>query len=59
MTKEVFLEQLASAKNEAIKSFNDDIMLIEKFVVNPRHVEVSSKQIGFWRTTIILMTACH
>lgn len=46
MTKDVFMEQLASAKNEAIKSFNDDIMLIEKFVVNPRHVEVSRLLLG-------------
>ncbi|XP_067949325.1 methylcrotonoyl-CoA carboxylase subunit alpha, mitochondrial-like isoform X2 [Watersipora subatra] len=40
MTADEFSSQLASAKNEALKSFNDDIMLIEKFVVNPRHVEV-------------------
>ena len=40
MEEEEFLSQLSSAKNEALKSFNDDIMLIEKFVVNPRHVEV-------------------
>ncbi|XP_069069204.1 methylcrotonoyl-CoA carboxylase subunit alpha, mitochondrial isoform X1 [Pleurodeles waltl] len=35
-----FLEQLESARREARKSFNDDAMLIEKFVDNPRHVEV-------------------
>ncbi|XP_077572388.1 methylcrotonoyl-CoA carboxylase subunit alpha, mitochondrial [Stigmatopora nigra] len=35
-----FLEQLESARREAIKSFNDDVMLIEKFVEDPRHVEV-------------------
>ncbi|KAE8603810.1 hypothetical protein XENTR_v10014472 [Xenopus tropicalis] len=35
-----FLEQLESARREAKKSFNDDVMLIEKFVQNPRHVEV-------------------
>ncbi|MEE6501321.1 hypothetical protein FKM82_004124 [Ascaphus truei] len=35
-----FLEQLESARREARKSFNDDVMLIEKFVENPRHVEV-------------------
>uniref|UniRef100_A0A8C5M1S5 Methylcrotonoyl-CoA carboxylase subunit alpha, mitochondrial n=1 Tax=Leptobrachium leishanense TaxID=445787 RepID=A0A8C5M1S5_9ANUR len=37
---EDFLEQLESARREAKKSFNDDVMLIEKFVDNPRHVEV-------------------
>jgi len=40
MTSDEFSSQLASAKNEAMKSFNDDVMLVEKFVVNPRHVEV-------------------
>ncbi|XP_069009137.1 methylcrotonoyl-CoA carboxylase subunit alpha, mitochondrial isoform X1 [Embiotoca jacksoni] len=35
-----FLEQLESARREAKKSFNDDVMLIEKFVEDPRHVEV-------------------
>uniref|UniRef100_A0A8C0WJS0 Methylcrotonoyl-CoA carboxylase subunit alpha, mitochondrial n=1 Tax=Castor canadensis TaxID=51338 RepID=A0A8C0WJS0_CASCN len=35
-----FQEQLESARREAKKSFNDDAMLIEKFVDTPRHVEV-------------------
>ncbi|XP_054168596.1 methylcrotonoyl-CoA carboxylase subunit alpha, mitochondrial-like [Oppia nitens] len=35
-----FKEQLESARREAIKSFGDDSMLIEKFVSNPRHIEV-------------------
>ncbi|XP_033118273.1 methylcrotonoyl-CoA carboxylase subunit alpha, mitochondrial-like isoform X3 [Anneissia japonica] len=35
-----FEEALASARREALKSFDDDIMLVEKFVDNPRHVEV-------------------
>ncbi|XP_053719089.1 methylcrotonoyl-CoA carboxylase subunit alpha, mitochondrial [Synchiropus splendidus] len=35
-----FLEQLESARREARKSFNDDVMLVEKFVQDPRHVEV-------------------
>uniref|UniRef100_A0A3Q2NTF5 Methylcrotonoyl-CoA carboxylase subunit alpha, mitochondrial n=1 Tax=Fundulus heteroclitus TaxID=8078 RepID=A0A3Q2NTF5_FUNHE len=35
-----FLEQLESARREARKSFNDDVMLVEKFVEDPRHVEV-------------------
>uniref|UniRef100_A0AAR2KDP8 Methylcrotonoyl-CoA carboxylase subunit alpha, mitochondrial n=1 Tax=Pygocentrus nattereri TaxID=42514 RepID=A0AAR2KDP8_PYGNA len=35
-----FHEQLESARREARKSFNDDVMLVEKFVENPRHVEV-------------------
>ncbi|XP_008068875.2 methylcrotonoyl-CoA carboxylase subunit alpha, mitochondrial [Carlito syrichta] len=35
-----FQERLESARREAKKSFNDDAMLIEKFVDTPRHVEV-------------------
>ncbi|XP_062958156.1 methylcrotonoyl-CoA carboxylase subunit alpha, mitochondrial isoform X4 [Cynocephalus volans] len=35
-----FEEHLKSARREAKKSFNDDAMLIEKFVDTPRHVEV-------------------
>uniref|UniRef100_A0A1I7XS88 Methylcrotonoyl-CoA carboxylase subunit alpha, mitochondrial n=1 Tax=Heterorhabditis bacteriophora TaxID=37862 RepID=A0A1I7XS88_HETBA len=35
-----FDEKLASARNEAMKSFSRDEMLVEKFVEKPRHVEV-------------------
>ena len=38
--KEEFVSQLNSAKTEALKSFNNDDMLIEKYVEKPRHVEV-------------------
>nr|XP_055074817.1 methylcrotonoyl-CoA carboxylase subunit alpha, mitochondrial [Misgurnus anguillicaudatus] len=40
VSEATFHEQLESARREARKSFNDDVMLIEKFVENPRHVEV-------------------
>merc|ERR1719334_1333103 len=40
MTKAEFMASLESARNEARKSFNDDVMLIEKFIQRPRHVEV-------------------
>merc|ERR1719370_893976 len=40
MTAEEFTDQLESAKREAMKSFGDEVMLLEKFVVDPRHVEV-------------------
>lgn len=40
MTESEFDSQLESAKTEGMKSFGDDIMLIEKFVETPRHVEV-------------------
>ena len=44
MRKEQFMEQLSAAKREAISSFNDDVMLVEKYVDRPRHVEVQVKQ---------------
>lgn len=40
MKPEEFQEQLDSARGEAMKSFGDDVMLVEKFVDTPRHVEV-------------------
>jgi acetyl-CoA carboxylase biotin carboxylase subunit len=35
-----FYEGLASAKREAANAFGNDIVLIEKFIQNPRHIEV-------------------
>ncbi len=35
-----FKEALQSAKNEAKKSFGNDAVLVEKYVTNPRHIEV-------------------
>lgn len=35
-----FMQQLESAKNEARKGFNDDHMIIEKYIEKPRHIEV-------------------
>ncbi|XP_033638186.1 methylcrotonoyl-CoA carboxylase subunit alpha, mitochondrial-like [Asterias rubens] len=40
MTADDFDEALDSARREALKSFDDDVMLVEKFVETPRHVEV-------------------
>jgi acetyl/propionyl-CoA carboxylase alpha subunit len=35
---------IASAKREALAAFGDDRMLIEKFVDNPRYIEVITGQ---------------
>jgi len=35
-----FLSQLESAKSEARNSFGDDVMLVEKYIIKPRHIEV-------------------
>lgn len=40
LTESEFKEQLDSARREALKSFGDDVVLLEKFVSEPRHVEV-------------------
>ncbi|MEG3766057.1 acetyl/propionyl/methylcrotonyl-CoA carboxylase subunit alpha [Alteromonas sp. 14N.309.X.WAT.G.H12] len=37
---EDFSSALAAAKREAITSFGDDIMLVEKYLTAPRHVEI-------------------
>ncbi|KAF8324076.1 hypothetical protein DL93DRAFT_2162163 [Clavulina sp. PMI_390] len=39
-SSEEFLEALESAKREAMKGFSDDRVLVEKYIVRPRHVEV-------------------
>ena len=39
-SEENFIEGLDSAKREAMNSFGNDIVLIEKFIQNPRHIEV-------------------
>src|SRR5258706_3853878 len=35
-----FSDALESAKRESIKSFSDDRVLVEKYIVKPRHIEV-------------------
>ena len=35
-----FLEALAGAKREALNAFSNDKVLIEKYIKNPRHIEV-------------------
>ena len=40
LTEQDFEAQLESAKREAMKSFGDEVMLLEKYVNEPRHVEV-------------------
>ena len=38
--EEEFMDQLDAAKREAKKGFNDDHMIVEKYVEHPRHIEV-------------------
>lgn len=37
---EALADALASARREAVSSFGDDTLLIEKYLENPRHIEV-------------------
>jgi 3-methylcrotonyl-CoA carboxylase alpha subunit len=39
-SSEEFLENLESSRREAIKHFSDDKVLVEKYIIKPRHVEV-------------------
>ncbi|KAK6499340.1 hypothetical protein TWF506_003968 [Arthrobotrys conoides] len=38
--KEEFLAMLESAKTEARNSFGDEVVLVEKYITTPRHIEV-------------------
>lgn len=38
--EEDFFQALAGARREALASFADDTMIIEKLILNPRHIEV-------------------
>jgi 3-methylcrotonyl-CoA carboxylase alpha subunit len=40
MNAEEFHQQLGSARSEARSSFGDDVMLVEKYITTPRHIEV-------------------
>lgn len=40
MTPDEFEQQLQSARSEAMSSFGDDTMLVEKYITTPRHIEV-------------------
>ncbi|KAG9244631.1 3-methylcrotonyl-CoA carboxylase-like protein subunit alpha [Calycina marina] len=40
LTKDEFLDKLESAKSEGRNSFGDDVMLVEKYIGTPRHIEV-------------------
>ncbi|WP_133130290.1 acetyl/propionyl/methylcrotonyl-CoA carboxylase subunit alpha [Legionella yabuuchiae] len=40
LAEKEFSESLAGARREAKSSFGDDTMIIEKLIVNPRHVEL-------------------
>ena len=40
MSPDEFQQQLESAKSEARSSFGDDVMLVEKYITTPRHIEV-------------------
>jgi 3-methylcrotonyl-CoA carboxylase alpha subunit len=40
LTEEEFLSKLESAKSEGRNSFGDDVMLVEKYISTPRHIEV-------------------
>lgn len=40
LSESKFLESLESCRRESLKSFGDDAVLLEKLVVDPRHVEL-------------------
>ncbi|KAN0089435.1 3-methylcrotonyl-CoA carboxylase-like protein subunit alpha [Hyaloscypha variabilis] len=40
LNEQEFLDKLESAKSEGRNSFGDDVMLVEKYIGTPRHIEV-------------------
>ncbi len=53
-----FSEQLQGAKREAKASFGDDHVLIEKYLVNPRHVEIQVFADKFGNTVYLFERDC-
>lgn len=53
-----FAGALESAKNESLKAFDDDKMLVEKFVERPRHVEVQVFADGYGNTVYLFERDC-
>ena len=39
-SEDEFMDQLDAAKREAMKSFSDDHMIVEKYIERSRHIEV-------------------
>lgn len=53
-----FSEQLQGAKREAKASFGDDHVLVEKYLVNPRHVEIQVFADKFGNTVYLFERDC-
>ncbi|XP_068685308.1 methylcrotonoyl-CoA carboxylase subunit alpha, mitochondrial-like [Montipora foliosa] len=58
MTPEEFDDALESARRESLKSFNDENMLVEKYVDTPRHVEVQVFADNFGNTVYLFERDC-
>ena len=50
----VFRKGFRLSKDEAKSSFGDDRMLIEKFIDNPRHIEIQVNISGHVQTSELL-----
>ncbi|MGV3550649.1 acetyl/propionyl/methylcrotonyl-CoA carboxylase subunit alpha [Rhizobium sp.] len=55
---EDFAAELAGAKRESLASFGDDRMLIEKYLIRPRHVEVQVFADNFGNTYSLFERDC-
>ncbi|MDF1757742.1 MAG: acetyl-CoA carboxylase biotin carboxylase subunit [Legionellaceae bacterium] len=53
-----FNDELASARREAMASFADDTMLIEKLIIEPRHIEVQILADNFGTTLHLFERDC-
>lgn len=58
LTAENFLQALAGARREATASFGDNTMILEKYVLNPRHVEVQLMADNFGHVVHVFERDC-
>ncbi len=55
---EHFMEALASARREALSSFADDTMLLEKLIQHPRHIEIQIMADNFGKVVHLFERDC-
>jgi 3-methylcrotonyl-CoA carboxylase alpha subunit len=53
-----FMEALAGARREALSSFGDDTMLLEKLIQHPRHIEVQIMADNFGKVVHLFERDC-
>jgi 3-methylcrotonyl-CoA carboxylase alpha subunit len=58
LSQDEFASALAGAKREALACFGDDIMIIEKYISDPRHIEIQIMADQFGNTVHLFERDC-